>query len=116
MLELKNLLVDKEQFKFKIYSKFLGIKLGEWTSFKEVNYVALTKVRFAKTVSSPKLNGNQSCTSDFTDFKYVVFICKDSRIKHLVFKGTYDEALQVGNEVANYLNVDLIDYSKDVNS
>ncbi len=113
MLELANLIIDKEQGKFKIFSKFLGFKLGEWTNFKEINYVALSKVRFARTVSSPKLNGNQSCTSDFTDFKFVVFICKDSRIKHVVFKGGFEEAIAVSQEVSNYFNVDIVDYAKE---
>lgn len=113
MLELKTLLVDKEEGKFKIYSKFLGFKLGEWNNFKEINYVAISKVRFARTVVSPKLNGNQKCTSDFTDFKFVVFICKDSRIKHLVFKGEYEDAKVVTKKVAEYLGLELVDYTKD---
>lgn len=116
MLTLRNLLIDKTGCKFKIYSKFLGFKLGEWTNFKDINYVAISKVRFARTVSSPKLNGNQSCTSDFTDFKFVVFICKDNRIKHLVFKGEYEEAMQVSNQVAEYLGVKIVDYTKENNS
>lgn len=116
MLTLRNLLIDKAGCKFKIYSKFLGFKLGEWTNFKDINYVAISKVRFARTVSSPKLNGNQSCTSDFTDFKFVVFICKDNRIKHLVFKGEYEEAMQVSNQVAEYLGVKIVDYTKENNS
>jgi hypothetical protein len=116
MLTLKNLLIDKEASKFKIYSKFLGFKLGEWTNFKEINYVAISKVRFARTVSSPKLNGNQSCTSDFTDFKFVVFICKDNRIKHLVFKGEFEDAMEVSTQVAEYLGVEIFDYTKEMKS
>ena len=116
MLELKNLLIDKENYKFKIYSKFIGFKLGEWTKFKDINYVAISKVRFARTVSSPKLNGNQSCTSDFTDFKFVVFICKDNRIKHVVFKGEYEEAMEVSTQVAEYLGVEVVDYTKEIES
>jgi hypothetical protein len=116
MLTLKNLLIDKEEGKFKIYSNFLGFKLGEWTNFKEINYVAISKVRFARTVSSPKLNGNQNCTSDFTDFKFVVFICKDNRIKHLVFKGEFEDAMEVSNQVAEYLGVEIVDYTKEMES
>jgi hypothetical protein len=116
MLELKNLLIDKENYKFKIYSKFIGFKLGEWTKFKDINYVAISKVRFARTVNSPKLIGNKNCTSDFTDFKFVVFICKDSRIKHLVFKGEFEDAVEISKQVANYLGVELVDYTKEEES
>lgn len=113
MLNLDSLIIDKENSRFKIYSKFLGFKLGEWQNYQEVNYVALTKVRFAKTVASPKLMGNQSCTSDFTDYKFCVFICKDNRIKHLVFKGDYDKALKLSAQVAEYFQVNIEDYTKD---
>lgn len=113
MLELKSLLISKEEGKFQIFSKFLGFKLGEWKKFKEINYVALSKVRFARTVPSAKLNGNQSCTSDFTDYKFVVFICKDSRIKHLVFKGEFEESTHTAQQVAEYLGVEVVDFTKD---
>lgn len=115
MLQLENLIVDKEGKRFKIFSKFLGIKLGEWTQYQEANYIAITKVRFAKTVSSPKLMGNKSCTSDFTDFKFVVFICKDARVKQMIFKGDFEKAKTIAERVGEYLEIKTVDYTKDEN-
>ncbi len=111
MLEGKGYFVDKETNKFKLYNKLLFFKVGDWENLPTPNYVAITKVKFSKTVSTPKLMGNQSCTSDFSSFKCCVFICEDNRVKKLLFKGKYDEALVQANLLKNYLNVEVVDYT-----
>ena len=112
MLEGKGYFIDKETNRFKIYNKLLFFKVGDWEKLPKANYVAITKVKFSKTVSTPKLMGNQACTSDFSDYKCCVFVCEDNRIKQLIFKGEYDVALIQANLIKDYLSVDLIDYVK----
>jgi hypothetical protein len=111
MLEGKGYFLDKESNRFKPYNKLLFFKVGDWEKLPKPNYVALTKVKFSKTVSTPKLMGNQSCTSDFSDFKCCVFLCEDKRIKKLIFKGEYQNALIQANLIKEYLNIDIVDYT-----
>ncbi|MGB0881714.1 MAG: hypothetical protein ACPGSO_02095 [Vicingaceae bacterium] len=112
MLEGKGYFIDKESNRFKIYNKLLFFKVGDWEKLPQANYVAITKVKFAKTVPTPKLMGSQSCTTDFSSFKCCVFICEDKRIKQLIFKGEYEDALIQANLIKDYLDVEIIDYVK----
>ena len=110
MLEGKGYFIDKETNRFKIYNKLFFFKVGDWEKLPEANYVAITKVKFSKTVPTPKLMGSQLCTTDFSSFKCCVFVCEDKRNKKLIFKGEYQEAHSQANLIKGYLNVELIDY------
>lgn len=85
--------------------------MGEWKPLPNLNYIALTKVKFAKTVSSPKLMGNKSCTSNFSDYKFCLFLCEDAKKKVFVFKGDYEETQYLANQVAAYLDLKVVDYT-----
>lgn len=111
MYDAHNLIIDSENNRFKTYVKFLGFKVGEWKELPQFTFIAITKVRFSKTVSSPKLMGNQSCTSNFSDYKFCVFLCIDSRKKYLVFKGEYQKATIVADEISSYLKIPISDFT-----
>lgn len=111
MFKSKYLWLDKEKNSFRVVVRFLGLNVGEWKPLPNLNYIALTKVKFAKTVSSPKLMGNKSCTSNFSDYKFCLFLCEDAKKKAFVFKGDYKETLQLANQVAEYLNLKVVDYT-----
>ncbi|MBE7441598.1 MAG: hypothetical protein KF732_01420 [Flavobacteriales bacterium] len=111
MFKSKYLWLDKEKNSFRVVVRFLGLNVGEWKPLPNLNYIALTKVKFAKTVSSPKLMGNKSCTSNFSDYKFCLFLCEDAKKKAFVFKGDYEETLQLANQVAAYLNLKVVDYT-----
>jgi hypothetical protein len=111
MFKSKYLWLDKEKNCFRVVVRFLGLNVGEWKPLPNLNYIALTKVKFAKTVSSPKLMGNKSCTSNFSDYKFCLFLCEDAKKKAFVFKGDYEETLQLANQVAAYLNLKVVDYT-----
>ncbi|MCB9335573.1 MAG: hypothetical protein H6586_05450 [Flavobacteriales bacterium] len=112
MYDAHNLIIDSENNRFKTYVKFLGFKVGEWKELPQFTFIAITKVRFSKTVSSPKLMGNQNCTSNFSDYKFCVFLCIDSRKKYLVFKGDYEDAIKVASSLKDYLKISVEDFVK----
>jgi len=112
MFEGKGYFIDKGTNQFKIYNKLLFFKVGDWEKLPKPNYIAITRVKFSKTVPTPKLMGNQACTSDFSSFKCCVFICEDKSKKQLIFKGEYDEALVQANLIKSYMSLNIIDYVK----
>lgn len=112
MFKSKHLIIDQENNRYKKVVKFLGMNVGEWKPLPLTNYVAITRVKFSKTVSSPKLMGNQSCTSNFSDYKYCLFFCTDTKRKKLVYKGDMEEVMVLAKEVATYLKTDVVDYTR----
>ncbi len=112
MLEGNGFILDIEGSRLKVYNKILFFKVGDWEKLPTPNYIAVTKVKYSKTVSTPKLMGNQSCTSDFSSYKYCVFVCEDKRKKKLLFKGEYEEALAQASLLSDYLNTSIVDYTK----
>lgn len=111
MFKSNKLWVDKENNRFRIVNKFLGLKFGEWQKLPVRNFVGITKVKFSKTVGSPKLFGNNSCTSNFSDYKFCVFVCEDTRKKKMVFKGDYEVAMELAKQVAEYLELEITDFT-----
>lgn len=111
MFKSKYLWLDKEKNSFRVVVRFLGLNVGEWKPLPTVQYIALTKVKFAKTVSSPKLIGNLSGTTNFSDYKFCLFLCEDVKKKVFVFKGDYEQTHQLANQVAEYLGLKVVDYT-----
>lgn len=111
MFKSKYLWIDKDRNRFRVINTIFGLRFGEWQELPLLQFVSITKVKFSKTVSSPKLHGNASCTSNFSDYKYCVFLCEDTRIKKLVFKGKHEEAINLAKEIADYLNLKMVDFT-----
>lgn len=111
MFESKYLLIDRPAGRYKKAIKLLGFNVGEWKVLPPTNYIAITKVKFSKTVSSPKLMGNKSGTSNFSDYKYCLFFCTDAQKKKLAYKGNIHEVMKLADEVAKYLEVEVVDYT-----
>ena len=112
MFKSKHLIIDRAANRYKKVVKLLGLNVGEWKPLPSVNYLAITRVKFSKTVSSPKLMGNQSCTSNFSDYKYCLFLCVDSKRKQMVFKGEMQDVFNLAKDVEKYLEVETVDYTK----
>jgi len=112
MFKSKHLIIDKTAKRYKKAVKLLGLNVGEWKPLPSVNYLAITRVKFSKTVSSPKLMGNQACTSNFSDYKYCLFLCTDAKRKQMVFKGEMQDVFSLAENVAKYLEVETVDYTK----
>lgn len=111
MLKTKKLWLDKENNKFRIIVSVLGLKVGDWKSLADIQFIGLTRVKFSKTVSSPKLSGNTSCTTNFSDYKYCVFLCENVRKRTLVFKGSYEESQAFSKEISEYLGMKVVDFT-----
>lgn len=111
MFKSKNLWLDKENNRFRIIVNVLGFKVGDWKDLTTIQFIAITKVKFSKTVSSPKLSGNASCTTNFSDYKYCIFLCESIKIRILVFKGDYGETQQLASQVSEYLGLKVVDYT-----
>lgn len=111
MFKSKYLFIDKIGSRYKKVIKLLGFNVGEWKVLPRTNYLAITKVRFSKTVNSPKLMGNKSCTSNFSDYKYCLFFCTDAQKKKLAYKGNRPEVMKLAEEVAKYLEIEVVDYT-----
>lgn len=112
MFEEERILIDLNKNQYKVFTRLLGFKIGEWKQLPTVNFIAITKVKFSKTVSSPKLSGNQSCTSNFSDYKYCVFICESTRNKCLAYKGGRESAFKLAQNMAVYLKTEVINYTE----
>ena len=111
MLEGKGYFIDKANNRFKPYNKLFFFKVGDWENLPESKYIAITKVKFSKTVSTPKLMGNEACTSDFSSYKFCVFVCKDQSIKKLIFKGSREEVQNQAELIKHYLDLEIVDYT-----
>lgn len=111
MLKTKKLWLDRENNRFRIIVSFFGFTVGEWKSLSDIQFIGITRVKFSKTVSSPKLSGNVSCTTNFSDYKYCVFLCESVRKKTLVFKGSYEESQELVKEVSGYLEMKIVDFT-----
>ncbi|GAB4260610.1 MAG: hypothetical protein Kow0079_17490 [Vicingaceae bacterium] len=112
MFEYKGVIIDKEQQQFKKYQKILFLKMGDWEKYSTPKFIAITKVKFTKTMPSNKLMGNEACTTDISEYKCCVFICSTTTKKSMVFKGKYNDAFDLAEKISAYLNVEIVNYVK----
>ena len=112
MLEQEGILVDKDKGQYKVYTKFLGFKVGEWKKLPAVQFIGISRVKFSQTMDSATFMGNENCTTKSSDYKYCVFLCKSVKQKIMVYKGDQDKALEIANSIANYLSLSVTDFTK----
>lgn len=118
MFKSKQLYIDKEQQRYKRFFRFLGIPFNEgWKPLPQVKLVGVTRISVARTISSPfpAAAGNGGLFED-KDQRYFVFMIASKTKKIEIFRvEDLSKALEFAGDVAHYLQVPLVDYTKKGN-
>jgi hypothetical protein len=104
------LIIDKEKSRYKKYVSVLFFKVGDWETLPKVSSIAITKVDGSQTMNSARTMGN---SATFKVELFCVYFCVDD--KKILVKKTKNknEAIELANGAASYLNAPLNNYVKE---
>ena len=105
--------IDKEQVRYKRIYRVLGIPMSDgWEKLPKVEYVAVAKRDMSKRLSVGISVVNTSSIGVEFYFVYLIGIKKSIKVE-VSKKESVSSALILADKIAQYLNVEVVDYTKE---
>jgi len=102
----KGVLIDIENKRIKYYKKFVFQVIGNWTEYKDVQYIALTRVKLTQQMYAVTVPGRYTDTQTRLNF-----ILGNNKVV-AVITNKKSKIMPLAKQIAEGFNVDIFDNSE----